>query len=142
MLSESLDYNATLVRIASLAVPAVADWCTVTLVQENKSLRSVAVVHRDPRKQELAREYERRFPPVFHQAGDYATVLREGKAALVPVVDDSGLVAAAQSAEHLQLLRELGVSSCIMAPLLAHQNLLGVISFMAGDPTGGMVPRI
>ena len=133
VLSESLDYSTTLARIANLAVPAVADWCMVTLVQDNKSVRRVAVVHRDARKQDLARDYEKRFPPISHGAGEYATVLREGKAVLVPEVDDSQLVAAAQSTEHLQLLRELGVSSCIMAPLLAHQTVLGVISFMLAE---------
>jgi len=133
VLSESLDYNTTLARIANLAVPAVADWCTVTLVQEGKSVYRVAVVHRDPRKQGLARDYEKRFPPIFYRAREYATVLHEGRAILVPEVDDSKLVAAAQGAEHLQLLRELGVSSCIIAPLIAHQNLLGVISFMLAE---------
>lgn len=41
-LAESLDYHTTLGRIARLAVPAIADWCVVDLV-EHGTIRRVSV---------------------------------------------------------------------------------------------------
>ena len=39
MLSSSLDYETTLERVASLAVPKIADWCTVEMVEEGRDHR-------------------------------------------------------------------------------------------------------
>src|SRR5579862_2499336 len=68
-LSESLDYERTLQRVAELAVPDIADWCTVTVVDEAGVARRLAVVHADPAKKELAAEYMSKFPPTEHRSG-------------------------------------------------------------------------
>ena len=47
VLSSSLDYEQTLARIAELAVPRLADWCSVSLPDGDR-LRTVAVAHADP----------------------------------------------------------------------------------------------
>jgi signal transduction histidine kinase len=48
-LSESLDYQATLNELARLAVPSLADWCVVDVVDGDK-IRRVAWSHIDPEK--------------------------------------------------------------------------------------------
>jgi PAS domain S-box-containing protein len=62
-LVESLDYPTTLARVARLAVPDLADWCTVSLVEDNGSIVRLAVVHRDPAKEARLREVLDRYPP-------------------------------------------------------------------------------
>ena len=61
VLASGLDYEQTLIRVADLAVPRLADWCSVTL-PAGEWLRSVAVAHVDPAKREFAAEYHRRWP--------------------------------------------------------------------------------
>jgi hypothetical protein len=48
LLAESLDHRDTLQTVALLAVPDIADWCVVDLVQDDGSMARVAVEHRDP----------------------------------------------------------------------------------------------
>ncbi len=47
-LSQSLDYETTLDNAARLAVPALADWCMIDLVQEEGDCRRVVSRHVDP----------------------------------------------------------------------------------------------
>ncbi len=62
VLASARDYEETLARIAELAVPRLADWCVVTLPDEDDRLRSVAVAHVDPAKVRFARDYQQRHP--------------------------------------------------------------------------------
>ena len=47
-LSASLDYEATLTAVATLAVPTIADWCAVDIIGERGALQRLAVAHVDP----------------------------------------------------------------------------------------------
>jgi len=134
VLSESLDPRITLAKFADLAVSALADWCTVSLIDEDKALRRVAVVHRDPEKQWLAQEYQRRFLPPFDRSREFVNVLRRRKAVLLNQVSAPQLASFAESPEHLRILTELGIASFIMAPLSSRESLLGVITLIRSDP--------
>ena len=48
VLASSMDYGETLQRVARLAVPQIADWCAVDLVNERGKIERVAVHHADP----------------------------------------------------------------------------------------------
>src|SRR5829696_6843933 len=47
-LASSLDYRATLASVARLAVPRLADWCAVDVVEDDGSLSRLAVEHEKP----------------------------------------------------------------------------------------------
>ncbi len=132
-LAESLDYARTLRRVAELAVPSFADWCTVSESDEQGGLRRLAVVHRDPARAPLVAEYERRFPPTEHRAGEMAHALGSNHAVLRASVTDAELVEAAQSPDHLRVMRGLGCASCIIAPMIARGATVGVVSFMRSE---------
>ena len=134
VLSESLDPRITLGKFADLAVSALADWCTISLIEEGKALRRVAIVHRHPEKQWLAQEYQRRFPPPFDRSREFVTVLRRRKAVLLNQVTASQLAGFAESPDHLRILTELGIASCIIAPLSTRKSLIGVITLIRSDP--------
>ena len=46
-LASSLDYEETLTRMAELAVPDLADWCSVEMLEET-TIHQLAVAHVDP----------------------------------------------------------------------------------------------
>src|SRR5438552_18984920 len=56
LLATSLDYETTLASVAKLAVPKLADWCTVHIVKDSGQLRQLAVGHSNPAKVQAARE--------------------------------------------------------------------------------------
>src|SRR3712207_1524448 len=53
-LASSLDYRETLSSVARLAVPTLADWCAVDVLEEDGSVERLAVEHPDPGKVALA----------------------------------------------------------------------------------------
>jgi len=59
VLASSMDYGETLQRVARLAVPQLADWCAVDLLNERGEIERVAVHHADPRKLVLAARIDR-----------------------------------------------------------------------------------
>ena len=82
VLVESLDYRSTLRRVAEVAVPRLADWCAVHVLDEHGELEEVAVSHSDPARLELARELQRRFPDDPDTSGTYR-ITRTGLPELV-----------------------------------------------------------
>ena len=61
-LTSSLDYRTTLANVAGLAVPTLADWCAVDVLEEDGSVERLAVEHSDPEKVALAFELQERSP--------------------------------------------------------------------------------
>src|SRR5260221_397416 len=54
LLASSLDVDATLARVAKLAVPHFADWCSVDLLDATGTINQAAIEHVDPKQVELA----------------------------------------------------------------------------------------
>ncbi|MCA1816835.1 MAG: PAS domain S-box protein [Acidobacteria bacterium] len=126
VLVSSLDYEATLKRIASLVVPRLADWCSVDVLTEDRTLRRVAVTHQDPAKIEYALELERRYPQNMSDRQGVPAVVRTGAPELYPNIPDEMLALVARDAEQLRIMRELGLHSAMIVPLLAHRAALAV----------------
>ncbi len=125
----SLDYEATLAAVARLAVPHLADWCAVNLVDgPGGRIKQVAVTHVDPSRVAYAEELGRRYPPTA-DSGE-ARVIRTGKSELYPEIPDDMLQALAQDAEHLRIARELELKSAMVVPLRARQGILGAMTFI------------
>jgi PAS domain S-box-containing protein len=118
-LASSLDFLTTLRTVARLAVPVLADWCAVDLLDESGVVERVAVEHADPGRVRLARELQQRYPPRTDVPFGLHHVMRTGQSELGSRISDEMLQAAAQDEEHLHILRELGLRSYITAPLLA-----------------------
>lgn len=131
ILASSLDYNLTLERISELAVPIMADWCSVDLCNAG-TLRHVAIAHKDPEKLAFARELRRRFPPQPDALHGVAAVMRSGQSELIPHLTDDVLYATFES-EEVSLLRKLGLRSCMVVPLIARDRLVGIMTFATGE---------
>src|SRR5271170_3415148 len=60
ILSSSLDYQKTLNTVARLAVPFLADWCTVSMY-ENSKLTAIAIAHVDPERERMLGQVPQEF---------------------------------------------------------------------------------
>ena len=56
ILASSLDYEQTLRNVVEIAVPALADYCSIDLLGDRGVLQRVAAAHRDPERRQLAAE--------------------------------------------------------------------------------------
>jgi PAS domain S-box-containing protein len=133
ILASSLDYHVTLEQIASLAVPELADWCAVHMLEDDGMVRRLGIAHSDPAKAALVRGRPERYPLDEHAQYLVPAVLRTGQPELYGVVSAALLADAARDAEHLHTLQMLGFRSYMCVPLLAHGRTLGAITLVAAD---------
>jgi signal transduction histidine kinase len=127
VLSSTLDYQATLMSLARLTVPYLADWCAIDMVEDDDSFSRLAVVHRDPAKADAARELQQRYPPEPGGAHGLPRVLRTGRPEFVPAIEESALEV--RDDGHRRLIGALGLTSYMCVPLVARGRTLGAISF-------------
>ena len=128
-----VDFDSTLQKVASLAVPDFADWATVDLVEKDGTLRRVAVAHVDPAKVELAHELHRRFPSDTAAPQGVWNILRTGQPEMIQQVNDDLLVQTIQDQERLGIVRELGLKSYVGVPLRVRGKTMGVLTFIAAE---------
>ncbi|HWQ14068.1 MAG TPA: ATP-binding protein [Roseiflexaceae bacterium] len=131
-LAASLDYETTLASIAHLAVPFLADWCVVDLVTAEGAMARLVATHADPAKEQWAAELRRSYAPAV-DATPIGEAIRSGRPTLMPHITDEQLAAMARDADHLRLLRSLGLSSAMILPLQARGQTLGALTFVAGE---------
>jgi PAS domain S-box-containing protein len=132
-LQRSLDPEAALSELARLAVPRVADWCVVHVKEDDESLSQIAVAHRDPDKEAIAREMHERYPPRADRESGVPKVIRTGHPEIYEQIPDSLLEQTAQDEDHLRILRSLGMRSTLMLPLTARGRTLGAITFTLAE---------
>ena len=133
-LSESFEYEVMLARVARLAVPEVADWCTVDVQAEGETQsKQVALAHVDPAKVRFAHELRAKYPSHPNVAAGVPNVLQTGVPELYEEIPDSLIEAGAQDAEHVRLLRELHLCSAMIVPFIARGRVLGAMSFAYAD---------
>ncbi|HEY9803996.1 MAG TPA: PAS domain-containing protein [Leptolyngbyaceae cyanobacterium] len=131
-LSSSLDYEQTLEKIAQISVPQLADWCSIEIVNEDDSIRRLPIAYVDPQKVEWARILQQ-YVPDPQGASLVAKVLQTGEPMLIAEIPDSLLVANTQNQEHLEVLRQIGLKSAMILPLIAHERVLGCITFVTAE---------
>ncbi len=133
LLESSLDYEATLTRLAKLAVPTLADWCAVHILDRDGVPRPLAITHVDPDKVAWAWELQRRYPVDPTAERGLAHVLRTGRPELYAEIPDALLVASARDAAHLRLLRRVGLYAAMIVPLIAREQVLGAITLATAE---------
>jgi signal transduction histidine kinase len=133
VLSSSLDYHETLASVARLAVPTLADWCTVHIVEEDGVPSRLALEHTDPEKLRLARELERRYPPDPDAPRGLYNVLRTREPEMVARIPGDLLEQVARDERHRELLIGLGLRSYMVVPLAARGRIFGAISFVSAE---------
>jgi PAS domain S-box-containing protein len=133
VLSSSLDYEATLARLAHLVVPDLADWCAVDILDADGTIRRVVTAHPDPAMERLAEELNERYPPDPEAPTGVPQVLRTGEPELVPEIPEGLLEAAAHDEQHLKIIRELQLRSYMVVPLIARGRTLGALTFVASE---------
>lgn len=129
MLGSSIDYDVTLVRLTRLALPLLADLCAVDLLQDDGTIRRVAYAHVDPAKESLLGEL--RDQPGFNPpaASGGPAVVRTRRSAFVSQPTEADLVGAANDPGQLAMVRQLGLRSWMIVPLIARDRVLGAVSF-------------
>jgi signal transduction histidine kinase len=134
VLASSLDYETTLANVAALVVPQLADWCVVDIVAEDGSIQRLAVAHEDPEKVERAQALIERLPVDPDAPRGVPLVIRTQQPVVRPAIDEALLEETFRDRPALlQELRDLGLRSSMIVPLVARRRALGAITFVASE---------
>lgn len=139
-LASSLDYKETLYNVAWLAVPEIADWCAVDLIDADGDRESVTVAHVDPSKLALAaelREYDR---SELDPTRGLGAVVHTGQTQVYTEIPDALLVNTALDDEHLRLLRDVGLRSAVIAPLRTGHGTIGCLTLVNAESGRSFTP--
>jgi serine phosphatase RsbU (regulator of sigma subunit) len=129
----SIDWESTVQAVVRSAVPAVADWTSLTMLEPTGELRIIAVSHRDPERERLAWKFIARHPPDPSAKSGTANVIRTGELEVVEDLSPDVIRAAAEDPEHLRLLENLNVRHYVIAPLRTPDGVIGALTFVLGD---------
>jgi signal transduction histidine kinase len=129
-LANSLDFETTLATGAGLALPYFGTWCMVDIVEQDGTIRRVAVIHPDAGKQRQVREFYDAHPPGPGDPLGAARVIRTLESEFVLAYDEDVLEGIDEE-EHRLLLQEMGARSFLMVPMMARGRTLGAITFVS-----------
>lgn len=133
-LSRSLNYERTLNKIAELAVPQIADWCSVEMADGwGTESAHVALFHSDPEKLRLAHEIRKKYPVDPQAPFGVPEILRTGRSEIHREIPDPLLERAARDSEHLRVLRQFGLRSSIAVPIPGKDRVLRAITFATAE---------
>lgn len=133
VLASMVDLDQTLQSVAELAVPELADWCTVDLVDDDLARDHVAIAHADPGRRALVAEMNEFRAPRLSPDSTLGGVFRTGSSVLFERVGDERLQQGAQAVADLELMRGLGIRSAIVVPLRVRARIIGVMTFSTAE---------
>jgi PAS domain S-box-containing protein len=133
VLASSLDYEQTLRNVAQLAVPEIADWCGVDLLDADGDRMPVAVAHVDPARLKLADELRRYPTGETDELQGLGRVLRTGESLLYSEIPEEMLVRAAVDEHHLALLRAVGMRSAAIVAIRLGRKVLGGMTLVGAE---------
>lgn len=128
VLVSTLEYEETLQNIVQMAVPFLADWCSIDLVGEDGTIRRIASSHVNPAKQPIVHQLMERFPYPPDQPHPLKDLLLAGRSQLASQFSESDLERISRSPEHFSTLKELGLKSGITVPLVVRGGGVGAFT--------------
>lgn len=134
VLLSSIGFFERLRDTARLAVPALAEWCLVDIVEEDGEVVQAAASHAEEGKHELLRELQKHRSFGEDSNGIAARVLRAGTSERISGEEAEILANLAANEESGRILAELGVASLVSVPLLARGRTLGVLTLASSKP--------
>ncbi len=140
VLSTTLDLERTLQTVGDLAVRNLADICMIDVAARDGDLQRAHVVSRDPSISGACDEILR--VALAHECPYLSRATFEAKrTVLVEQLSPEMLDAFARLPEHLALLRAIRPRSVIATPLLAQDEVLGMMVVVSSDPSPTYGPR-
>ncbi|BAU15429.1 multi-sensor hybrid histidine kinase [Leptolyngbya sp. NIES-3755] len=141
LLASSLEFDIVLQQVAQLAVPSLADWCLVDIIDGDFiNWHEPVIAAIDSDKEALVRELKRKFPPTIDDDYGPAKVLRTGEPELVADLAQAFALDMVQSVGHLALLHQLEAQSFMFVPIQFAERTLGTISFVSSQPDRSYTP--
>jgi signal transduction histidine kinase len=103
------------------------------MLEDDGSLRLLAVTHTDPEKVKWARELAQSYPTDMSAMSGLANVLRSGVAEIYPEITEEMLAAGTSDPDYLALLKTVQFRGVIIAPIISSQSVLGAFTLVSAE---------
>jgi PAS domain S-box-containing protein len=135
LLASSVDFRDAMSRLARLAVPRLADACTIFLAEdEGRTLVRIGQAHVDQALEQAIASLD----PRYHVSADSNVPLvrafASGEPILLSVVSEDFPRTAVRDERDLAVTEQLGPRSAMALPLAARGQALGVITLSSREP--------
>ncbi len=130
VLSASFDYQTTLAALVRLAVPALADYCALDIVEEDDSFKRVGEAHVDPAKSLLIKQvatFPRSALTAYHPL---IRVVTTGEPVLEREITPAFIRASFAEPEQRRTVEALEPRSLICVPLVNSGKPLGALTLV------------
>ncbi len=137
-LAQTMDAEVAVGRLARLLVPALADWCVVTLVEDDESraplrhLHDTGWWHADPASRHLVAEYAAERIHALTETSLLLGAIDSGQIVHVATDAVAALDRVLRPGRARDLLRQLAPASATVAPLQSRGRTLGALSLFRG----------
>jgi PAS domain S-box-containing protein len=130
VLSMSFDYHTTISQLARLAVPELADYCAVDVIEGEGFVR-LGFAHTDPAREEELREKLKVFRPEdVSPQHPVMKALIKGESDIITHVSDEGLRSVMINDEQYALMKSLNPKSTMTVPMIVAGKTVGALSFL------------
>lgn len=119
LLGSTLDYEDILKKLTQLSVPRMADWCSIDLIQRDRSIKQIAVAHSKFAHAGNDKAERDKYPAYISSMMESRQVIESGQAAIVAEVSTD--------------LKKLGFCSYICAPIRSRGKVLGALTLVTSD---------
>lgn len=129
-----LDTERAMAELARISVPAVADWCVISLLDRRGALKVVAVAHARPELEPLLWDLAPTSPLLHSAEHGPLAVLHSGRPELLADIreDDVRRVVGGDE-RHVEQLRRLGLLSSVTVPLKTPSRRIGTVTLVTGE---------
>jgi len=136
VLSASFDYHTTLAALVRLAVPAIADYCALDIVEADDRFERIGEAHADPTKSQLLREVATFPRSALTQHHPLIRVMTTGEPVLETEVTPAFIRLSFVEDGQRKIVDALGPRSLICVPLASSGKPIGALTLVTSDTSG------
>ena len=146
-LTESLDAERAVGRLAEVVVPALADWCIVTLADDDprsgggRGLRDIGSAHRDPGLRPVVERYAGLRIDAMRDDALLVRSYANGETVVLEHGASQVIGGMLTSAEARDLLERLAPEAVTVLPLRGRDRTVGLITLFAGSGRAPLGPE-
>jgi PAS domain S-box-containing protein len=136
VLSASFDYETTLAALVRLAVPAIADYCALDIIEAEDRFERIGEAHADPEKSQLLREVASFPRSALTASHPLIRVMTTGEPVLEADISPAFIRKSFNADAPRKVVEALGPRSLICVPLSASGKPLGALTLVTSDTSG------
>jgi PAS domain S-box-containing protein len=129
VLSETLDSDAVLTRIGDLAVPRLADWYGIDVVDESGKIKSLSLIRRDAGPPQRGEQIAAALGQAGGEHWGVRQVVQSGRTEFYSAGSRATLGNESEYEARLAAVKQVGLRSLMIVPLMARGQILGALSF-------------